>query len=115
MSKRLKDVPTLVHDSVWRGLHEIQQRIQNDCNQLMTILTEDQYRLREEIYGTILEYKQKVRAIRDGHAGTNIFEVNPEAASAGSSNTGQGVAGEVSAGECSLDVDFKVTESLFVP
>jgi len=104
MNKRLKDVPTLVHDSVWRGLHEIQQRVQNDCNQLMTILTEEQYGLREEIYGTIIEYKHKVHAICDGHAGTNIFEVNPEASSAG-----LGSAEANSTGKGGASVDFKVT------
>jgi len=116
INKRLKDLPTQICGSMWRGLHEIQQRVQNDCNQMMTILTEEQYGLREEVYSTIDMSMQKFRAILDedsaeqitglgnGDARTNIFEVNPGAASIGGDSAGGGNTG----------VDTKITKSLLV-
>lgn len=119
MNKRLKELPVQINDSMWQGLQEVHHRIKNDCNQLLTPLSDEQFKWREEIYGTILKHKQKFRAILDEEsseqttslgsedAGTNIFEDTPGAGRPGAGNgadkpgvesTGVGSTGDVNTG-----------------
>jgi len=98
MNKRLRELPIQINDSMWQGLQEVHHRIKNDCNQLLTPLSDEQFKWREEIYGTILKHKQKFRAILDEEsveqttslgsedAGINIPEDIPGAGSTGADN-----------------------------
>jgi len=106
INKRLKDLPVQMNESIWHSLQETQHRVQNDCSQLWTPLTGEQYDLREKVYATILAHRQRFRAILNGEPVDEIPELTTADACTG---TTEGNAGGSNAG-----ADVKETGSLFV-
>lgn len=113
-------MPLQINDIMSGKLQEIYDRIQSDCNQMMTPISDEQFRWRKDIYDMICKYKPRFRAILEGESLENIGVVNEdtgtgtsdhyaEAGSTGEGSDQKGNVGESNAGEGMED-----TESLFV-
>jgi hypothetical protein len=68
INTRLEEMAEQISDSMLRKLRDIHHRVQNDCNQLLTPMSDEQFKWREDIYDAICEHKQKFRAIVDAES-----------------------------------------------
>jgi len=87
---KLEEMPTQISNSMLRKLRGIHHHVQNDCNQLLTPISDEQFKWREDIYDTICKHKPWFQAILDEacdeqttgmdgeDAGVDTSEVNDE-------------------------------------